>query len=632
MNTEQLLTRAMIGSRRFRRSNVVVPPDTEDPSVPGNWTADIIDTTSVQCSHDESTDNVGVTQYNYYKDDVLDGTTLTPDYLDLGESLTYTFTGLSPSTAYNFDVEAEDGAGNKSAKTRVSPTTSASGQPPGSTLIDAAWRTANGPAPYYLDGNTYYWMEDSFSEDGIVFVIKNNGTTLDGNNQTITYDNEAPVSIPNFDFSSGDFTSWDTVGAGLSVLTGNEVGSPATVCTGDTHSVQVDTTATTTQTITTTANVTGIGTGQYVIYYWSNDTTQTYSNYQHKVEYLGTSLVAQMPGGLSQNKRGTVRVGYANFSVAPTPNKVRITVTDQGGATTTNLRIGHIVIAKMGRAAVVAGPDSTVVQTNTYNRTPNITHNNGAGANAIIKNLVINQGQGKSFNSHQISLLGAKFPGGGVVDNCSGTVTGDSCISILGQWSKNWEIKNCNFTSNSLLIRNRELRDGFMLFFDKADGANIHDNTLTKGCQGGIVVSREFPSSSAINCNSNTINTRSHYTNGFGIQAGRLNGGTINSNTINQWNNDDPDRGGRGMHLDSAQGIEIASNTITCRELQKNQEYSAGLVTNGTYGIQLEQSCFNLDIHDNTVTCHGSPGGAWPLRINRQRAVPCVSIPNPFID
>lgn len=92
--------------------------DTEPPTVPGNLTASNTTSSSTDLSWTASSDNVGVTGYNVYVDGNFDGSTA---------GLSYTVSGLSPSTTYSITVTAEDAAGNESGPASVSVTTDAGG-------------------------------------------------------------------------------------------------------------------------------------------------------------------------------------------------------------------------------------------------------------------------------------------------------------------------------------------------------------------------------------------------------------------------------------------------------------------------------------------------------------------------
>jgi chitodextrinase len=81
------------------------PPDTTPPSVPDNMVQAGATATTITTSWSPSTDNVGVTGYRLYKNNVLTGTTA---------QTSYTFTGLTCGTTYSIGLTAVDAAGNES--------------------------------------------------------------------------------------------------------------------------------------------------------------------------------------------------------------------------------------------------------------------------------------------------------------------------------------------------------------------------------------------------------------------------------------------------------------------------------------------------------------------------------------
>lgn len=81
-------------------------PDTTAPSIPAGLAASGITETSFQLTWGASTDNVGVTSYEVYRDGTLAATVTTNSA---------TIAGLSAGTAYAVTVKAKDAAGNLSA-------------------------------------------------------------------------------------------------------------------------------------------------------------------------------------------------------------------------------------------------------------------------------------------------------------------------------------------------------------------------------------------------------------------------------------------------------------------------------------------------------------------------------------
>jgi len=98
------------------------PGDTTAPTVPAGLRSTGTTSSSVSLAWTASTDNVGVTGYDVFRDGAL-ATTVT------GASATVA--GLTASTAYSFTVAARDAAGNSSARSAaISVTTAAGGTPP----------------------------------------------------------------------------------------------------------------------------------------------------------------------------------------------------------------------------------------------------------------------------------------------------------------------------------------------------------------------------------------------------------------------------------------------------------------------------------------------------------------------
>ncbi len=83
------------------------PPDAEAPSVPAGLSSSAVTTTGATVSWNASTDNRGVVGYEIARDGVLIPGTIT--------GLSFTDTGLQPSTLYAYTVRALDAAGNPSA-------------------------------------------------------------------------------------------------------------------------------------------------------------------------------------------------------------------------------------------------------------------------------------------------------------------------------------------------------------------------------------------------------------------------------------------------------------------------------------------------------------------------------------
>jgi chitodextrinase len=93
-------------------------PDTEAPTAIADLTATNTTSSSTDLSWSASSDNVGVTNYEVFRDGVSIGNT---------SATTFNVTGLSPDTSYDFTVFAEDSAGNISSTSNTEAVTTSVG-------------------------------------------------------------------------------------------------------------------------------------------------------------------------------------------------------------------------------------------------------------------------------------------------------------------------------------------------------------------------------------------------------------------------------------------------------------------------------------------------------------------------
>jgi len=102
---------------------VLVGNDTQVPSAPTNLTTSALTQSSVSLNWTASTDNVGVTGYDVFRNGAKINSSLVT-------TTTYAVTGLNASTAYQFYVQAKDAAGNTSANSNVVSVTTPDTQAP----------------------------------------------------------------------------------------------------------------------------------------------------------------------------------------------------------------------------------------------------------------------------------------------------------------------------------------------------------------------------------------------------------------------------------------------------------------------------------------------------------------------
>jgi len=101
-------------------------PDLTAPTLGGPITIGTVTTTSIQASWSAGSDNVAVTAYEVSTDGSA--------WSDVGNVLTHTFSGLTPSTSYTLRVRAKDGAGNTSAAVTATQSTTSAGDSTPPTL------------------------------------------------------------------------------------------------------------------------------------------------------------------------------------------------------------------------------------------------------------------------------------------------------------------------------------------------------------------------------------------------------------------------------------------------------------------------------------------------------------------
>lgn len=82
-----------------------IPLDTEAPTTPADLSLSSVTETTAIFSWTSSTDNVGVLEYDVYRDSLKIGTT---------NDLTFTDENLMPETTYTYYIVEKDAAGNES--------------------------------------------------------------------------------------------------------------------------------------------------------------------------------------------------------------------------------------------------------------------------------------------------------------------------------------------------------------------------------------------------------------------------------------------------------------------------------------------------------------------------------------
>jgi Fibronectin type III domain len=129
-----------LSPRRARRASAGPGGDTQAPSVPQNLVATAVSSSQINLTWNASTDNVAVTGYNIYRDNVLIDSSPTNSYAD---------SGLAPGTEYDYEVSAFDAASNESA--RSAPDSATTHQVIVTAGLIAEWRFDDGAGTQLTD-------------------------------------------------------------------------------------------------------------------------------------------------------------------------------------------------------------------------------------------------------------------------------------------------------------------------------------------------------------------------------------------------------------------------------------------------------------------------------------------------
>jgi chitodextrinase len=210
--------------------------DTTPPAAPAGLTATATSPTTVSLSWTASTDNVGVTGYTISRGGTAIGTVS-------GSTTTFSDTGLTPGTAYTYQVTASDAAGNVSPPSNTATaTTQADTTPPSapgtptatsvtSSQVSLSWTASSdnvGVVGYHVVRNgsviasaagTGY--TDSTVSPGTAYIYQVVAYDAAGNTTpsgTLTVNTPNAGTLFSDGFETGDLSQWTTV-AGMAAET-----------------------------------------------------------------------------------------------------------------------------------------------------------------------------------------------------------------------------------------------------------------------------------------------------------------------------------------------------------------------------------------------------------------------------
>ena len=478
--------------------------------------------------------------------------------------------------------------------------------------IDQSWLNAQGPGPYYLDqqGKTYVLQTDVTS-DGTAFAIIAKDVTFDLNGHTITYDNAAPITIPNGSFEAGNgavASGWDFSTA-PSATRHEGVWLHNEVYNGD-HSLKFtlpsgDQYVSSTTTITLEANTTY---SLSAMFEYGGQGVASNPGVVGYVRLVGDGVPTREVLHATGNNRG-IQLREGTFTTGNTTETYNIQVGVEGGAALDPATAKPFYI-----------DDIKIQRTNVYGVTaatknwspadyPGITQW-GTGTNATIKNGTIIQGTEGATWAHGVFI---HTTDGVTIQNLDITVHGANSSAICGkdQGVSTSSVFGNTLTSNVKTISSRDNFYGAVIFRLQGE---IFNNTITNGVHAGIVAANGTSSNRiASNIYGNTIQLSARYTNGFAIIASW--GSQIHDNLIDSGSGD---FGTRGILVSSGDPngttTRVYDNTIHVQLHVDNQEYE-GAVIGGAYGIQMENAK-NVEVYGNDVYAYGNEVPAYAFRMN----------------
>lgn len=455
-----------------------------------------------------------------------------------------------------------------------------------------------------LASSDTYVLVNDVTSNGTCFTITAHDVTLDLNGHTVTYDNAAPITVPNGSFESALAGTWDLTNAPNAERFAGSFVEPTTIHDGS-YGIRFALPAAN-QYFESVGDVTLEPYTTYSLSMMSQNGNKgdtgldningaayaTRANIVMSIEIVGTAYKATQTGPADRGMFYT----HTKFTTGPSPvsGKIRISVENAtASGVTGHLYVDNIRILKANSYAVDAGPG--------YAASRNFRVTNGA----------IVQGQGNGFESHAINMSESAGEGFSI-DNVTFTVQGVNSKPISGYYFLNSTINNNTFNHNTTTIRSRDNYDGATIYLPypgtgRATGSTLHHNTFNTGPQTAIsiVQSNGYPKQQIYN---NNITLQSRYTNDFAISAS---GTIIHDNTVNCGSGNNSCRG----IVANGDGTQIYNNTVSVQQLPRNQEYN-GCEAYGAYGMQMEYSATNIEVYGNTVTANAGQCEAHAFRAN----------------
>lgn len=437
-------------------------------------------------------------------------------------------------------------------------------------LIDAAWLSANGPAPYYLrtPAKTYR-LETDVTVDGTAFVILDSDIILDLNGHTVTYGNSTPITVQNGGFESGssptDIPSWSFNDSSKASRIAARVGM-----WGD-YMLRL-TSITTAQTITSETIGIPLAGVEYAASVFCRGPQSATVTIRITDSATGTVLAS---GNSANPNRGFAAI--ARFTPTTTaPIKIVIVVTPAAGQTQT-VDLDYVAFERSRDYGIVC--TRAPYNLPTHLRTTTVNNEATLCRRFTLQNGSVMQGTGRSVGG---SAMYAQTCDTLTVTDTTFTCNGMDTNIVFGQYANNPTFLRNNFVGQLDRISNRLLQFGALSLSNAGGVVTVTDNSVTGSMHAGIVVTRQAVNDNTITIADNYVSHTALGTDGYGIIVNFVKNFLIDRNTIEPVD-------GRGILLDgygsgqTTDGV-VSNNTVEGRE-SPNLEYN---------GEQMEATAFRM--------------------------------------
>lgn len=442
-----------------------------------------------------------------------------------------------------------------------------------------------------------YVLQNDVASNGSCFAITAANVTLDLNGKTITYNNAAPVTVPNGDFENAPSGDWNLGTAPNASRAAGTYVKPVSVYSGSYAAKftvpAADQNFRNSQAVTLAANTTY--TLSAMFYNQASDSATL------SVELEGTTTKVSRTGKTWRGFSFTT-ASFTTGASAPSYNViVRLAGATSGSG---SIFVDDIRIQRHRSVGVAAGASSS-----SSNRPLDLACY-GTPTGMVVKNGAIRQGQANGSSSDAVYIGTNNVE----IANISMTVQGPNSRGITSpNYKRNLNIHHNTIANNTRTIGSREAFDGAAVLAIDPGNSIFANNTITNSPQNGVMfMGNSSGTPNTIRDNSFTI--RSYYTNDFAIQFWNDRNTQVYNNTINCSGGD---LSCRGIFAGgNSQGTTIYNNTVNVQEQARNQEYN-GCAAGGAYGLQIEYA-HNIVAYANTITstagdCDGAAFRANPI-------------------